>query len=76
MGRIQRLPLLTDAEVGTILRDLEEAALPDGLYLALNDRIMFDCESCGERREWFADIEDFELGDPHNLCGGSPRCCP
>lgn len=49
--------------------------LPDGLTYR-NGRIEFDCVSCGNASEWPVETELFELDDPMNLCGGSPRCCP
>ena len=49
--------------------------LPEGLsYMA--GQVQFECRSCGNWAEWPADIADFELGHRHNVCGGSPRCCP
>ena len=56
---------------------LEKAnALPDGLYEDPNGWLSFYCEVCGAESEWPAEPEDFVLGSPGNVCGGSPRCIP
>lgn len=52
-----------------------ESELPDGLWLR-NGVVMFECENCHEDKEYFGEPKDFELGHPHNVCGGSPYCCP
>lgn len=52
-----------------------EPELPEGLVM-LGGRPQFACRSCGQWTEWEGDVADFEDGNPHNMCGGSPRCCP
>lgn len=44
--------------------------MPDGL------RPYFKCRGCSEWVEWPAEISDFDINSPSNVCGGSPRCCP
>src|ERR1700741_3890343 len=53
-----------------------EPELPEGLRRGESGRIEFQCGSCGQWSEWPAEIEDFELGHPSNLCGGPPRRLP
>ncbi|MEQ6332956.1 hypothetical protein [Sphingobium sp. MK2] len=50
-------------------------ALPDGLW-ERDGIFYYECGSCGYTTEWHGEPEDFVFGDPHNVCGGSPRCCP
>jgi hypothetical protein len=50
-------------------------SLPDGLDIR-EGRVVFQCRVCERWTEWEADPADFQLGDPHNVCGRSPRCCP
>lgn len=61
-----------------ILRGIEIAKpveLPEGL-IEQDGKVLFRCRSCEHWCEWPAEIEDFDINDPHNVCGGSPRCCP
>lgn len=51
------------------------APLPDGLWLR-NGRPVFECNVCGAVTEWEGELDEFELGSPGNVCGGSPRCTP
>lgn len=51
------------------------AALPDGIWLR-DGRPMFACRACDQATEWEGDLADFELTNPTNVCGRSPRCCP
>lgn len=50
--------------------------LPEGLWRNADGALMYECESCWKMAEWPVEAEDFELGNPANVCGGSPRCCP
>lgn len=49
--------------------------LPDGLSYQ-DGRISFQCNCCERWAPWEGEVDEFEYGDPMNLCGGSPRCCP
>lgn len=49
--------------------------LPDGLYYH-NGRTQFQCQVCETWTDWEGDDGEFDIDDPNNLCGGSPRCCP
>ncbi len=49
--------------------------LPDGLTYQ-NGEIQYQCRVCDRWTEWPVEISDFVIDDPHNVCGGSPRCCP
>lgn len=49
--------------------------LPEGL-IRKSGVLMFECRSCNKWTEWPANIEDFDINAPENVCGGSPRCCP
>ena len=49
--------------------------MPEGLRIA-NGRTEFLCRSCDQWAEWPSDISDYDPDDPHNMCGGSPWCCP
>lgn len=48
---------------------------PPGLTYR-NGAAHYYCVSCGELTEWPLEPEEYDEGDPNNLCGGSPRCCP
>lgn len=63
---------LIDAARRPYNRDPE---LPEGLIM-LAGKVQFACRVCGEWTEWPANIEDFDIDTPENVCGGSPRCCP
>lgn len=63
---------LLDLALGDVFAD----ELPAGLLLNAKGFPEFECVSCGEWTEWPADIEDFDIDNPNNQCGRSPRCCP
>lgn len=50
--------------------------LPDGLSRNEKGALMYRCESCDASTEWHGNASDFQFGDPTNVCGGSPSCCP
>lgn len=50
-------------------------ALPDGL-IRQEGKVQYRCRVCEAWTEWPAEIEEFDINDPHNVCGGSPRCHP
>jgi hypothetical protein len=52
-----------------------EEELPDGL-IEENGKIMFRCRACEKWTEWPAEISDFYIDCPSNVCGGLPRCLP
>jgi len=49
--------------------------LPEGLTY-VRGCIRYECMSCGELVELPVDVEEYDHGHRHNVCGGSPRCCP
>lgn len=53
----------------------EVLGLPDGLHYR-NGRLQFECRNCEAWTDWEAEAHEFEIDNSHNLCGGSPRCCP
>lgn len=74
--REERAQELTDQYTFLLLDGLAANFLPEGLY-EHGGKIMFDCLVCHSPSEWFGDsIKDFNIDDIHNVCGGSPRCCP
>lgn len=58
-----------------VVRTASAATLPDGLF-EKGGRLMFQCRVCEADTEWPEEPGLFEIGDPGNVCGGSPRCCP
>ena len=79
---IDTTPNITDDDLtgmfnipADVVEECRDARLPEGLRLH-KGVIEFQCRSCDKWREWYGEIEDFELGHHHNVCGGSPRCCP
>lgn len=57
------------------LVSVETPELPDGLY-EIGGVIYYDCLNCEQKTEWPVEVEDFDINDPNNVCGRSPRCCP
>lgn len=49
--------------------------LPEGLTY-FRGEIRYECLSCGDLAVLPCGVEEFDIDDPNNLCGGSPRCCP
>ena len=50
--------------------------LPEGIFEDHEGNYYFYCNRCDAKVEWPEEPESFEYGHPHNLCGGSPWCCP
>lgn len=48
---------------------------PEGLFHQSGAPV-FECRNCGQTSDWHGEIEDFEIDNPANVCGRSPRCCP
>lgn len=68
------------AKLSGSIRDVKRpprkpVTLPEGLWL-VQGRPMYECASCGQDSEWHGELDEFRLGDPVNVCGRSPRCCP
>lgn len=57
-----------------MLADPEEN-FPDGLFMHAGEP-SFHCNKCGEISCWYGEPEDFEFGDPINVCGRSMYCLP
>jgi hypothetical protein len=72
-GCLSRHPL---AKARPMTDQLEKTKLPDGLIEDAYGVIRYECNSCCAWAEWFGEIDEFELGDRNNLCGGSERCIP
>jgi hypothetical protein len=53
----------------------KEPDLPDGMWVK-DGKYLIECVVCHQTTEWYGDLEDYEPDNPHNVCGGSPRCCP
>lgn len=51
-------------------------ALPEGLHYSDDGKVMYHCHGCDQFKELEIEPAEFVHGDPNNLCGGSPRCCP
>jgi hypothetical protein len=49
--------------------------LPEGLEYR-SGQIQYQCRVCERWTELPVDATEFELDDPHNMCGRSPSCCP
>lgn len=67
---------LEEEDIQEALREILLESLPEGITLGYRDVPLFECRGCGRVAEWPAEIRDFDPNNPHNLCGGSPRCCP
>lgn len=50
--------------------------LPEGIFDDQQGNYYFYCNRCDAKVEWPEEPESFEYRHPHNLCGGSPWCCP
>lgn len=49
--------------------------LPDGLSFR-DGEVQFECRNCERWSQYHGEVNDFDIDDDMNLCGGSPRCCP
>ena len=50
--------------------------LPYGLWHDSKGALTFECRACGRDTKWEARIDEFDINNYANVCGGSPRCCP